>query len=31
MDLSPTQFREFLQTEIAAWGEVIRAGNIRVE
>ncbi|WP_424813675.1 Bug family tripartite tricarboxylate transporter substrate binding protein [Roseococcus sp. YIM B11640] len=31
VDLSPTQFREFLQTEIAAWGEVIRAGNIKVD
>jgi tripartite-type tricarboxylate transporter receptor subunit TctC len=30
-DLSPQQFREFLQTEITAWGEVIRAGNIRAE
>jgi len=31
MDLSPAQFREFLQAEIASWGAVIRAGNIRVE
>ena len=31
MDLTPPQFREFLQAEIAAWGEVIRAGNIRVD
>jgi tripartite-type tricarboxylate transporter receptor subunit TctC len=30
-DMSPQQFREFLQAEIAAWGQVIRAGNIRVE
>lgn len=30
-DLTPAQFREFLQGEIAAWGEVIRAGNIRAE
>jgi len=31
VDMSPVQFREFLQTEIAAWGAVIRAGNIRAE
>ncbi len=31
MDLTPAQFREFVQTEISAWGEVIRAGNIRVD
>jgi tripartite-type tricarboxylate transporter receptor subunit TctC len=31
MDLTPAQFREFLQAEIASWGAVIRAGNIRVE
>jgi tripartite-type tricarboxylate transporter receptor subunit TctC len=31
VDMSPQQFREFLQTEIAAWGQVIRAGNIRAE
>lgn len=31
VDMSPQQFREFLQAEIAAWGEVIRAGNIRAE
>lgn len=31
IDLTPTQFREFLQAEIAAWGAVIRAGNIRVD
>ena len=31
MDLSPTQFRAYLQEEIARWGEVIRAGNIRAE
>jgi tripartite-type tricarboxylate transporter receptor subunit TctC len=31
MDLSPAQFRAYLQEEIARWGEVIRAGNIRAE
>jgi tripartite-type tricarboxylate transporter receptor subunit TctC len=31
VDFSPEQFREFLQGEIAAWGQVIRAGNIRAE
>jgi tripartite-type tricarboxylate transporter receptor subunit TctC len=31
VDLSPEQFRDFLRAEIAAWGEVIRAGNIRAE
>jgi tripartite-type tricarboxylate transporter receptor subunit TctC len=31
VDLPPAQFREFPQGEIAAWGEVIRAGNIRAE
>lgn len=31
MDLTPALFREFLQAEIASWGAVIRAGNIRVE
>ena len=31
MDLTPGQFRAFLETEIAAWGAVIRAGNIRAE
>ena len=31
VDLTPQQFRDFLQTEIAAWGQVIRAGNIRAE
>lgn len=31
MDLSPAQFREYLQGEITAWGAVIRAGNIRAE
>lgn len=30
-DMTPAQFREYLQGEIAAWGAVIRAGNIRVD
>ena len=31
VDMTPQQFREFWQAEIASWGEVIRAGNIRAE
>ncbi|MEI6158446.1 MAG: tripartite tricarboxylate transporter substrate binding protein [Roseococcus sp.] len=31
VEMTPQQFREFLQAEIASWGEVIRAGNIRAE
>lgn len=31
MDFSPAQFRQFVQGEIAGWGAVIRAGNIRAE
>lgn len=30
LDLSPQGFREFLEREIAGWGAVIRAGNIRL-
>jgi len=30
LDLSPVQFTEFLQREIAAWGEVIRSANIKL-
>jgi tripartite-type tricarboxylate transporter receptor subunit TctC len=30
LDLSPEGFRAFIEREIATWGEVIRAGNIRI-
>ena len=31
MDLTPAQFRDYLQGEITSWGAVIREGNIRVD
>jgi tripartite-type tricarboxylate transporter receptor subunit TctC len=30
LDLSPEGFRAYLEREIATWGAVIRAGNIRI-
>ncbi|MCW8085569.1 Bug family tripartite tricarboxylate transporter substrate binding protein [Sabulicella glaciei] len=31
LDLTPAQFTAFLEREIRAWGQVIRAGNIRID
>jgi tripartite-type tricarboxylate transporter receptor subunit TctC len=31
LDLTPAQFTAFLEREIQAWGQVIRAGNIRID